>query len=865
LFFAASARSARLLDRRNFLKLLAVAAAASPGACSSFADAATSQPQVQASATHSTIQNEYTLYLPGEQAALRAVPTIQSIDSQGVTARAGTLTAAVVPGETIGGWKLLTVTPMNGVVTAVFEKHVTHRGAIACVTQERGTIAWIPKYVGSLTAIRPRPVDTANPQRLRRTAQYIPGPDHAQDYLLSLKEDPGYANVAPLGEEYVGWTLVANEQGGPMTCLYLDAAGKSRELGGKPNGRGTWEPDETGAYFDPANFLPGEHPLPYEYKAGFSKRTLLGGYLPVADIGVWNPDYRCGYEVMVLLPPGDQAQPIGRVRVMIPEEDEHQAGSQPAARDADGRLYVDRYWNCSADVFFSQLAGAWNHWSSLYETAMPVEIPDEWLLNSARAGITLSRCSYRGLHPTYQIGEGAYTKIPERSHALFPVAQYEFIWAQQLWNLTADSDAYFQFYLDHYILPDGNFLYNTQDQVEAPLNAGVFLANSARSYFYTGNLQALQKRLPVLERMLGFVLARYAYSKQAYPPGDPRYGLIYGSPEADLGDPYNDYPQSHPFYFENSTWTWRGLVEHARCLRAASQAGGDPALAAAATRYEALAQEMRANIENSLRITMARRASYMKAANITPFTPDDTHHHPQDLSSYENHRFMEDWFLADWGDPELDLGHLRHRKLAGMQILGLGTDGALARTSNFMAHGTLSVKIRQPDYRPYLVSLYGLACFCADSGNFYSPEDAFIPGSFPGEGSPYGWSAVINSTLQTTLGLRWLLCYEQADSAICHLQKAAPNTWFTAGQRIAVRRCPTRFGPVSWSTTAVASHRWKVVVETPHGFSADLAIHIHPAKGPAIRTASQGSVQDGYVLVSRELLRQNPHLELDIT
>lgn len=40
------------------------------------------------------------------------------------------------------------------------------------------------------------------------------------------------------------------------------------------------------------------------------------------------------------------------------------------------------------------------------------------------------------------------------------------------------------------------------------------------------------------------------------------------------------------------------------------------------------------------------------------------------------------------------------------------------------------------------------------------------------------------SILQPTLGLRWLLCYEEADAEICHLQKAAPKYWFKAGERI---------------------------------------------------------------------------------
>ena len=559
-------------------------------------------------------------------------------------------------------------------------------------------------------------------------------------------------------------------RGGPKTSLYLEPDGKSRELA---DSDGSWKPDEMGNRFDPTSLLPSDNPQLYEYRDGYSKRTLLGGYLPVADVGVRNPRYECGYEAMLLLPPGADAKPIGRVRSI-----------------ANGRVSLDRYWNCSPHIFYAELAGIWNRWSSLYEMSMRVDIPDEWLLNAARAGITLSRCSYRGLEPTYQIGEGAYTKIPERSHALFPVAHYEFIWAQQLWNLTDDADVYFQHYLDNYILPNGDFLYNTQDQVEAPLNVGVFLANSARSFDYNRNIENLRKRLPVLERMIVFVLARYEFSKQQFPVGDRRRGLIYGSPEADLGDPHNDFPQSHPLYYQNSAWIWRGLREHARCLGLAAEA--DDTFKTEASKLCAIAKEMRANIQASLEATLALRAPDMKAAGISPFTPEDIDRRPQDLSSYENHRFMQDWFLADWGDEALDLGHLKHRELAGMQIVGLHTDGAQARTSNFMDHGSLAVKIRQDDYRPFLLNLYALVCYAADCGNRYSPEDAFIPGSFAGEGDRYGWASVVNSALQPALGLRWLLCYEESDHDVCHLQKAAPKHWFGRGNTIAVSACPTR-------------------------------------------------------------------------
>jgi hypothetical protein len=500
---------------------------------------------------------------------------------------------------------------------------------------------------------------------------------------------------------------------------------------------------------------------------------------------------------------------------------------------------------------------------------MKVEIPDEWLLNAARGGIALARASYRGLEPTYQVGEGAYTKIPERSHALFPVAHYEFVWAHQLWNLTEEVEPYFQHYLDRYILPDGNFVYNTQDQVEAPLNAGVFLENSARAYNYTRDIEALRRRLPVLRRMSDFVQSRYAYSKQNFPPEDPRHGLIWGSPEADVGEPANDYPESHPYYYQNAAWIWRGLHEHAVCLQRAGTEHDDAALRAESARIAEWAGQLRTDIQASLAKTLANRNPEMKQAGIAPFTPFDTSRKPADLSSYENHRYMEDWWSSDWGEPELDLGHLRHRELAGQQILGMNSDGVYPRTSNFMSHGTLAVRIRQDDYRPFLLTLYALCCYTMDSGNRYSPEDAMLPGGYAGEGSSYAWSAVVNSELQPALGLRWLLCYEEHDRAVVHLQKAAPMHWFAPGERIRVENCPTRFGHINWTTESLPQGKgvrgWHVSIQVEKSFGADLCLHIHPPDREPLRAASLGRVENACVILPSSLLMSQTQIELDIS
>ena len=751
------------------------------------------------------IANEYSLWLPGEEASLRT-PVTSS------------------------GWR-----QVGGLAdgTTVHEQRVSHQGVL--VYQRDGQeIARIRLGVGQLASIRPRPVNPS-PARIQRPAEYTPGADPAEQLLLAADEDPCYENVAALGAELIGWTLAGNEQSGPEHSLWLEPDGRSRQLANDSQIR--WAPDLAGRRFDPRRLLPSEYL--YDYVPGYSKRTLAGGFLPVPEIGVWNPRYRLGYGVMLVLPQGPAPQPVAWVRAMTP------AGSKRLIPEGDTAAgaprpqgeWTDRFWNGSAADFFAALLQTWRHWSDFFATGLQADIPDGWLHDAARAGITLARCSYRGLEPTYQIGEGAYTKIPERSHALFPVAHYEFVWAQQAWGLGTAVEPYFQHYLDRYILPSGDFVYNTQDQVESPLNAGVFLSNSARAFEYTRDRAALQRRLPTLQRMTAFALARAADSRRLYPPDDPRHGLIWGSPEADMGDPKDNTERSHPYYFQNTAWLWRGLHDHARALRAAGMGGEAEAAGASAV-------ELRRALEASLRRTAARGSPAMRAARITPFTTDDTHRDPRQLSSYENHRYMMDWWTCDWGDAELDLGHFRHRALAGQQMLGMNLDGDYPRTSNFMEHGTLSGRIRQDDYRLYLLALYGNLCFAMDSGSRYAPEDALLPGNYPGEGSPYAWSAVVNSTLQPTLGLRWLLCWEDGHRDAVHLQKAAPRHWFAAGRRIAVRQCPTRFGRIAWSTEAISDTHWRVRIEPAPGWNAEIVLHIHPpgAFGTPLRSASVGHV-----------------------
>jgi hypothetical protein len=276
-----------------------------------------------------------------------------------------------------------------------------------------------------------------------------------------------------------------------------------------------------------------------------------------------------------------------------------------------------------------------------------------------------------------------------------------------------------------------------------------------------------------------------------------------------------------------------------------------------------LAANLRADVERSLNQTLNSRNSELKKDNIPPIFAFDTTRKPSQLSSYENHRYIMDWWTADWGDPALDEGHFRHRSIAGLEILGMnvatdgiyGVESGSLLTSNFMEHGTLAGRIRQSDYRPFLLTLYGNLCFAMDSGNRFAPEDALIPGSHAGEGAGWTWSPVINSSLQPTLALRWLLCYEEGDHDTVHLQKAAPKSWFAQREKIVVRNCPTRFGRLTWSTESLPGQSgWLINVELTQAaksaFNTEIIVHIHHTDNRRIKSSSVGRIVDNSVVIA---------------
>src|SRR5207245_10741061 len=99
-----------------------------------------------------------------------------------------------------------------------------------------------------------------------------------------------------------------------------------------------------------------------------------------------------------------------------------------------------------------------------------------------------------------------------------------------------------------------------------------------------------------------------------------------------------------PYYTQHAASTARGLREHASCLEPAGKENQDADPSREAAEVGQWATELRGDIERSLKKSLADRSPAMKEAEISPFTAFDTSRKPGELSSYEHHRYMMDWW-----------------------------------------------------------------------------------------------------------------------------------------------------------------------------------------------------------------------------
>ena len=518
------------MNRRRFLQGLAAAGALECTRLTPYAQALATGKATKSGYKPGRISNDYSLFLPGEREALASPPLVSAIEaSESVTLHpSGGKNSK--PGHSTNGWTLLATLPASTEPTPPSLKPSSPT-AEPSPTSPPSAASSPPSPPSSASS----PASVRGPRIRLKSVLSAPPPTHP------VRTSPATTSFAPAKTPVTKTSprsarihrldLRRQRSRRPRKSIFLQANGVSR--GRFADNQSTWSPDTAGPIFDPTSVLPGQ-PEVYAYQHGYSKRTLLAAISPLPTSASGIP-LQGGLRVHRPHHPR-RRRPRHRPRPL------HRADGHPPKTGALHQHLPRRVLH--------RLAGIWNHWHNFYEIPCPSKSPTSGSstppapaspltlqLQRPKADVSNRR---RRLHQNPRAQPRAVPRRPLRIR-LGPAALEPHARSRALLPV-----------LPRPLHPsDGNFLYNTQDQVEAPLNAGVFFPTlpvpTTTPATPTPLPRAAHPRAHARLRS-----HRYEYSK-TLPCHDARHGLIWGSPEADLGDPRDDDPQSHPYYFQNAT------------------------------------------------------------------------------------------------------------------------------------------------------------------------------------------------------------------------------------------------------------------------------------------------------------------------
>lgn len=122
------------INRRTLLKGLSLSAL--HGIAGQATKASTTfRIQHPAKETLTSVPNEYSLRLAGEEDLMQRVPDVMKITDKTVTVQINDVLQTIQSNGTVDGWHLVAVIDIRDEPVAVFERHVTHGGMIVFISQ----------------------------------------------------------------------------------------------------------------------------------------------------------------------------------------------------------------------------------------------------------------------------------------------------------------------------------------------------------------------------------------------------------------------------------------------------------------------------------------------------------------------------------------------------------------------------------------------------------------------------------------------------------------------------------------------------------------------------------------------------------
>jgi len=674
-------------------------------------------------------------------------------------------------GDQFGDWEVMAFINVADKPVVILEKNLAQQGLIVYISKD-GVLARIKKAVGLLKDIKPDKIEYPSGYFQHITTSQ---PDVLGNKVLEGGE-PSYESVAGFLPPLVAYTFLGTRRG--VQNPIIDPDGAIRD------------------YFDPTSHVP-------KLTSVSSKHGSLGGYLPAINYGYFDKEANEGWEEMAFAIEEDGELAV-YIRLRYLKSDKTQNTMYFRAKPTEAT---------NSQRFYSRLLPFKTDWDKLISKTTQIETPESRINDACKSAIIRAFITYVGFDPRY--GVLGYDKP---RHNTFPPTTLSMVNCCLDWGLITEAGEFLTHYLQHYVKPDGAFNYYGA----AISEYGQMLELVTRYVRISKDYKWLRNNLVYVKSIVDYILKLRKDNMRDVSRGTPFYGLIKGTPEADLHrKEWDDY------YYSGIVWCWRGLLEIGRLF---AEAGLDVSVRGIGSHLLILVDSYKRDILDSIDrsiITTPTDRFLPPVAGAKRFFETMTE---DALASYTNYRFYPELLYAGILDENRASLIIRYREEKGGSLLGMTRfERWLDNWPVFgYAHGILNLDMVEK----YLLSYYGHLAHHQTRGTFTAYEQVAIEaveqdGKNANE-RVHRTDDCIPSLLTIPRLTRWMLVFEERADELIWLNRAAPRRWLADGQKIIVSNAPTKWGVIGYEITSeLAQNTIRVNLSLPSvGFDANIRLRL---------------------------------------
>jgi hypothetical protein len=332
---------------------------------------------------------------------------------------------------------------------------------------------------------------------------------------------------------------------------------------------------------------------------------------------------------------------------------------------------------------------------------------------------------------------------------------------------------------------------------------GKMLEVVARYYSYTKDEALLRKHQEKLQAIVNLFYSLRKESKQVG-TGDISYGIVRGWSEHDSSLKVHPYRFMQP-HFSNNAEAARGFHDLGEVWIEMAQKHSDEALELQGRRMLRESEDMKKDLNAAIEKSVDR-------AQNPPYLPAVA----GDVPTYGKARAYAE--MLDSGELTAEQAKIIVNNLAanGGSMFGLLRYGV--NVDGFLDYGPAYARLQFDWVREFLLLYYAHMTHIYSPGTWTAVESSKIDGTL---GGPYCTPAQVTIPTLT----KWMLVFEEPDSAVVWLARATPRAWLEQGKKIAVTAAPTRFGNFSYELRSnVQRGKVTALIQSPNDSAATIKL-----------------------------------------